>query len=207
MRYSIIFALFAALLMAGCAEVPVPIDLGPGEPSPGEEEVVCRTVTEEVPVTEEVCEEISYTEEVCEKRSLDYTVTHLPKTDLCIRDSYCVGEPLGECPGCSEAMTRCIMVIKNEDAEKAGTWTVGAEYKLGTYGFIKDPITKTIKAGEEFSFDFYQIYQPGTPVYSASCEVFVIDEPIIDDCHDETRTMFECEDVTTMKTTEKEVCE
>ena len=205
MRYLIIFALLAALLMAGCAGPPMELVPGPGPEE--EEEPVCRTVTEEVPVTEELCEEISYTEETCEKRALEYTATRLPKTDLCIEDSYCVGEPLTDCPGCSKAMTRCILKIKNEDPEKAGTWTVKADYTLGNYGFEKEPITKTIQPGEEFSFDFNQIYIPGTPVFSASCEVYVSEEPVIDDCHDETRTMFECENVTTMETVETEVCE
>jgi len=99
-----------------------------------------------------------------------------------------------------------MMVITNND-DRSGTWTVGANYSLGDSGFIKDPITHTIGPNESATFDFHQIYVPGYPVNSASCELYIMDEPIIDDCHEETRIKRDCTNVTTFVTVEREVCE
>lgn len=191
------------MFLFGCA---APIEL-PFEPPPLEPEKECRMVTEERPFAGEECTNISYTEQVCEKRKLDYISAEPPVVHLCIADGPCVGSPLSECPACAKAMTRCMMVITNNDEDKSGTWRVGAEYTLGDAGFVKDPITQTIGPKESATFDFHQIYVPGQPVHSASCELYVIDEPILDDCHQETRLKRECANVTKYILVEKEVCE
>jgi hypothetical protein len=197
------FAMFVALLIAGCAE-PLPIITPEEEPEP---EVTCRTITEQIPTTEEVCEDVDYTEEVCEKKKLEYTVTDVPKLDLCIQDGDCVGEPLKDCPSCSKAMTRCRMTITNDDPEKTGFWTVGANYSFDGAGFIKDPIIASIGPGESFTFDFNQMYNPNYPVTSTTCKLAVVDEPVAEICHDETRTESVCQDVQVNETVQREVCE
>ena len=201
LRFVLISLIFAALLVAGCL-VPPDMPFVPKEP-----EKECRTVTEEVPVVEEECGDVSYTEQVCELRDLRYTATELPVTHLCISDGVCNGQPLGDCQGCSQAMSRCVLQIKNEETQKSGSWTVGANYSLGNSGFIKDPITATIGPGEVYSFDFNQIYNPGQPINSASCVLFVISDPILEECHEVTRTRQECNDVTNVRIIEREVCE
>lgn len=192
--------------MAGCIEPPIipPLE----NETPVEPPVVtCTTFTEEVPATEEVCENFSYTDEICGKKQLEYSAILLPKTHLCIQDGPCVGQPLASCPTCSKAMSRCILVVTNEDEEYSGTWTVSATFSVDQSGFIKEPITKTIAPNESFNFDFYQIYVVGSPIQAASCDLPVTSAPIVDDCHQETRIETECTNVTTTKLVEVEVCE
>lgn len=194
---------FAALFLAGCVSPPEGMPFVPAGP----EEKVCRTVSEEVPVVEQQCGDVSYTEQVCDIRELNYTSNMLPPTHLCISDTGCNGMQLGDCQGCAQAMTRCVLQITNTETQKTGTWKVGANYSLGTSGFIKDPITHTIEPGETASFDFNQIYNPGQPINSASCQLFIISKPKIEECHEETRSREECKDITTTKIVEREVCE
>lgn len=200
MRYLILFGIL--VMMVGC----VGQEVIPLEPPFEQPEKECTNVTEEIPVTHEECTNISYTEEVCERRALAYTSVEPPIVHLCVADGPCVGSLLSECPFCAKAMTRCMMVITNEDS-KRGTWKVGAKFTLGKSGFIKDPITATIEPNESATFDFQQIYVPPKPISSASCELYMVEEPVIDDCHQETRTKRECTDVTSYVTTVREVCE
>ncbi len=202
MRYLILLGIIAIFLV-GCAG---PIELPPEQP-PGEEERRCTTVTEQVPFIEEECANVSYTEQVCERKKLQYTSTSLPRVDLCISEGPCSGKPLSECPGCLNAMTRCQLVLTNNDESKSGSWTVGADFTIGNFGFVKDPITHTIGPKESATFDFHQIYNPGYPINSALCELYVLKEPVVDVCHEETRTRHECTNVTKYTTVEKEVCE
>jgi hypothetical protein len=197
-----LIGIFAALLMAGCVSPSTEVPPGK-EPAKPE----CRTVTEQVPQTKEECGELAYTEPVCGLRKLNYSITQPPRVDLCIEGPGCVGKPLGDCQACTKAMTRCIMTIKNEEEQKAGTWVVGANYSLNGAGFIKEPISSTIDPGKSFAFDFNQIYNPGSPISSAKCVLFVISDPWIEDCHEETRTKIDCRNVTTTVTVQREVCQ
>lgn len=138
---------------------------------------------------------------------LQFKVTELPKVNLCVADGPCVGYDLGTCPTCSKAMTRCVMVIENQDATATGTWTVGANFTLGAFGFNKDPISQTIGPNQTATFDFHQIYVVSQPITSATCTLAVTDNPVIDDCHQETRTKTECQNVTTQQLVQKQVCE
>jgi hypothetical protein len=160
-----------------------------------------------VPVVTEECGPVSYTEEVCGQRELEFIAIELPRVNLCVGDGPCVGNDLGECVTCSMAMTRCVMVIENTDAEKFGTWTVAANFTLGDSGFNREPITQTIGPNQTGTFDFQQIYAVNYPVTSAECHLAVSDAPIIDDCHGETRTKIECQNVTTQQKIQTEVCE
>lgn len=202
MRYLILLGLFSMLLIAGCISSPIQ---PPTQTT--EKPKTCRTITEEKPTVKEECSPVSFTETVCGIRKLPYTITHLPKVDICIDDGDCVGKPLGECTSCDKAMTRCVMTIKNDDPHKSGTWTVAANYTLGTGGFNKEPITQTIAPNETFAFDFDQIYTTGSPINSASCLVYVVDEATVEDCYEETKQKSVCRNVTTTATIQREVCE
>lgn len=205
MRQSILFGIFAMLIIAGC--VSPPTEAIPSSPAgPSEPSQECTIVMEERPVIEEECGNVSFTEQICGLRTLEYSTASVPKVDLCIADGACVGEPLGKCLACSKAMTRCMLILTNDD-DKTGTWTVSASYMLGTSGFTKEPITAAIRPGESYTYDFFQIYVPGQPINSASCELTVTNEAIIDDCHEETRTGIVCRNVTRTVLVETEVCQ
>jgi len=204
MRYALVTLLFAVVFIAGCI-TPPSTNITTPPILPGQKE--CTIVIDQEPYTELECGDVSYTDEVCVIRKLDYTATESPKVDLCISDTGCNGLPLGDCQACTQAMTRCILKIKNNEPTESGTWSVSAEYSIGDYGFIKDPITHTIEPGETLAFDFNQIYSPGKPISSASCDLNVESEPMFQDCHQETRTRQECANVTKTRPIEREVCE
>jgi hypothetical protein len=105
------------------------------------------------------------------------------------------------------AMTRCGLIITNNDLKSAGTWSVGANFTVTGGGFIMNPVSKSLAPNESYEFDFQQMYTPGSPPSSATCNVFLISAPKIDDCHDETRTTSECKDIVKYNTTQKQVCE
>jgi hypothetical protein len=199
-----IIGIILALVIAGC--VSPPGVQPPSPPNPFEKNKTCRNVTEEVSVVKEECGNVSFTEQVCGVRKLNYTATLLPKVDLCIGDGVCVGNPLGDCQECSKAMTRCVLVVYNEEPQEFGVWTVGANYTLGNFGFNKDPITQTIGPGQSYAFDFNQIYNPGQPINSASCALAVTSEPSTEECYEVTRLRPECNNVTRTVATEREVC-
>lgn len=206
MRNIIILGLLITLLMAGCVQPPV-VTPQEQEQVEEQEEEVCSTITEDVPTVVEVCEDVEYTDQVCGKRELDYTVTNVPKVDLCVRDGPCVGLPLRNCTSCSKAMTRCVLIVKNDDLKKSGTWSVSADYSVQGAGFIKEPIAQEIRPNESFAFDFFQIYVPEQPLTSATCKLWVDKAPVIDDCHEETTIKEVCENVTTVDKVTKTVCQ
>ncbi|MEW6722886.1 MAG: hypothetical protein AB1324_06510 [Candidatus Micrarchaeota archaeon] len=204
MRFILALALISAIVIAGCMGAP---QAPPEQKPPAQPAKTCRNVTEQVPFVEEECGPFSFTENVCGLRNLNYSIERVPKADLCTADGPCAGYPLSECQTCSKAMTRCVLIIKNEETLKSGEWSVGANYSLGNAGFVKDPITRTIAPGQSAAFDFDQIYTVPKPISSASCEVFVVSEPTIEDCHEETRSRTECTNVTRYNTVTREVCE
>jgi hypothetical protein len=200
-----ILGILAFLMIAGCTTTPAS---KPSEEKPQpQKNQTCRTVTEGVPVVTEECGEVAYTEQVCSVRKLNYSFKLLPQVDLCISDGGCVGKQLGDCQGCVKAMSRCIMQITNTESEKSGTWSVGANYTLGNFGFHKDPITHSIGPNETVAFDFNQIYTPGYPISSATCTLAVASEPSAEICVGHTRTTTECMNVTKTQNVSKEVCQ
>ncbi len=196
----VLAGIMAVLLVAGCVS---PLGVPSPEQQPGK---VCRNVTVQKPVVREECSQVQSTQEVCGLKKLAYAVSERPKADLCIIDGNCVGQPLSECPACTIAMTRCTLTITNGDAQKSGTWRVGANFTLTNAGFDKEPITRTIKPNESGVFDFQQIYGPGDPINSATCNIFIMDEAVVEDCHQETRPGTECRNVTTMTPVTTQVC-
>ena len=204
MKYIVLFGILAMLVLVGCVSTPV---TPPSEKPPVTTEPVCRTVTEQKTVIHEECGPVSYTEQVCGKRKLSYLATKLPVLHLCVSDGGCVGKEVTQCPACSQIMSRCTMVILNEDKTAAGTWTVAANFTLSFGGFNREPVTYVIQPNESASFDFQQFYAPGSPVRTADCSIGVVSEPVIEDCHEETRTRTECKNVTATEPVEKQVCE
>jgi hypothetical protein len=193
------------LVVSGCISPPAGQQ---GNPQPNQTaNKTCRTVIDEVPDTKEQCGDITFSEPVCNMRNLNYSVTRPPKVDLCISDGVCLGKPLGDCQGCAKAMTRCILQVHNTESQKTGSWTVGANFSIGNFGFNKDPITRTIGPNQTADFDFNQIYTPDYPINSASCSLAVISEPTIEDCIQVTRTKTECRNVTSTTKIQREVCE
>lgn len=167
----------------------------------------CRIVQETVPVVVEECGDISYTEQVCERRNLLFETVETAPIHICALSSeICGGAPLSSCASCRNAMTRCSMYIKNTNS-KTGQWTVGANFSIRNAVFAREPVTKTIAPNETILFDFQQFYDPGEPINSASCKIFIISPAILDDCREITRTKLDCVNVTKMATVEKEVCD
>jgi hypothetical protein len=191
------------LLAYGCIE-SIPLIEEPEEETP---QVVCKNVTEKVPAEFEECQDVAYTEQVCDRRELNYTISLAPIVHFCQIDGDCGGQPLSTCTGCVKAMTRCTMTIHNTEEKKSGSWSVGANFTVTGSVFSREPVTKTIEPGEGAAFDFQHFYSPGTPINSASCELFIKDKALIDECHEETRSKVECSNVTKMVSIQKEVCE
>lgn len=203
MRYLAMISLVFVLLVAGCVSKPVipTPNLTPSIPH------ICHTVTEQVPYVDLECKPVSMTNTICGIRALPYDAHPITTIHLCVTDDECVGKPLGDCQGCSRAMTRCGLLIENKDAKSSGTWTVGANFTVTGGGFMKDPVTKTLAPNESYEFDFQQMYAPGQPISSAICKVFLITAPKVDDCHDETREINDCKNVTKYTTIQKQVCQ
>jgi hypothetical protein len=199
-----ILSILAMLFVAGC--VSPPSILQPQNATPAAEKT-CHTVSEQQPYGEVECKDVSVTNQVCGLRALPYDMHNLSILHLCVDDGGCVGLPLGDCQSCTRAMTRCGLLITNDDNKSSGVWVVGANFTVTGGGFIVNPISKTLGPGESYEFDFQQMYTPGNPISSASCAVYLMSAPKVDDCHDETRTSQECLNVTKYKTVERQVCE
>ncbi|MBU0591611.1 hypothetical protein KKF81_00540 [Candidatus Micrarchaeota archaeon] len=197
----LIFSFIFTILLMGC----VGPEVTPDTPA-GQSDQTCSMVTDSQPTIEEQCGNVSFTEPVCGSRTLEYIITDVPKIDLCVADGPCVGRSISECTNCWKAMARCSILITNTDNHD-GIWVVGANYTLGNYSFIKNPISLTIRPNESQIFDFQQIYVPGSPINTAVCSLSVVSEPIIEECYEETRVTTECANVTVYVDTEKEVCQ
>ncbi len=200
MKYIILLMSFLAFGCLG-SDSGIPII------EPPQQEPVCHTVTEMVPVVIEECGEVAYTEEVCERRELEYNTSMASISHICsLSDEGCGGTNLSNCSSCSKAVTRCTLEITNLDKRKSGEWTVGATFVSGKATFSREPITKTIDPEESQFFDFQQFYDPGAPINSATCKLVVTDVPVVEDCQDVTKTRNDCSNVTKMVEVSKEVC-
>jgi hypothetical protein len=204
LRFVLVVPLIAMLVIAGCVTPPI-VGTQPGANASAEKK--CHTVSEQQPYLEESCNDVSVTKPVCGTRALPYDMKNISILHLCVDDHNCVGNPLGDCQVCTRAMTRCGTIITNKDNKSSGTWVMGANFTVTGGGFIRDPVSKTLGPGESYEFDFQQMYTPGNPISSASCNVYLVSAPKVDDCHDETRVTKECQNVTKYKTVERQVCE
>jgi hypothetical protein len=202
-----VILLLSILLVFGCVSSPIDLPILEDEHTPQETPKVCRNVTDLVPQVVEECGEVSYTEEECGKRKLEYNSSMNPISHLCWIDGDCGGKPLSTCTSCLKAATRCTLKLTNNDEKKSGTWTVGANFTQSNSLFSRDPVTKTIGPGETGVFDFQHFYDPGKPINSANCVLFVKTEAEVDDCIQITRTRQECTNVTTNVEVQRQVCE
>ncbi len=201
---SLIGLLLGILLIAGC------ISQSTTTPTPTPEVkltgTTCTNTTTETPIVTSQCDNVSYTEQVCQMRNLEYSITSKTKVDLCIASDSCSDTPLNDCHTCTRAMTRCTITVQNNDPKQTGDWTVGANFTLFNAGFIKNPQTLTILPTHNATFDFFQIYSLGYVQSAATCDLYVVNPPLINDCHQETRNKIVCNNVTTMQTTTQQVC-
>ncbi len=189
----------AILLVAGCVSSPS------GQPSASNASN-CTNVSTQVPYQESNCTNLSVTTQVCGTRALQYHMVNVTRIDLCVSDGSCTGLPLSQCTACSRAMTRCGLIITNDDANESGTWVVGANFTVSGGGFINNPVSKSLAPNQSSEFDFQQMYTLGPSPNSATCDVFLVSAPIVDDCHGETRMQTECTNVTVYNETETQIC-
>jgi len=203
LKYLILIGLVSIILLAGCTTPPVTPPAQQTQP-PAK---VCHNETNQVTQVHEECGPVSYTIQVCGSRMLPYEAIALPLIHICSTDGPCSGGLLSNCTWCTKAMTRCMMTIHNLDKQSAGDWTVGANYTVTGGQFIKEPQTLTIGPNQTGVFDFNQFYNPGDPISSASCLIYVMSDPTIEDCHDETRTRNECVNITDIVPVTKTVCQ
>jgi hypothetical protein len=198
-----ILIVLGILIIAGCVSTP--------QAQPSQNQTVpkasCRNVTEQQPYITEVCNDIQVTKQVCGMRDIPYDYHKMTTINLCLSDGNCSGKPLGDCQVCTTAMTRCGIIITNNDKQASGAWGVAANFTVKGGGFNMNPVTKVIAPNESAEFDFQQMYTPGNPISSANCVVGLVSAPKVDDCHDETRIASECENVTKYKQVDKQVCE
>ena len=118
----------------------------------------------------------------------------------------CFGQNPQFCTPCDSATTRCIMNITNNENVNSGQWFVGANFTWLKVVTTKVPISKEIRPGQQDSFDFSQIYNPGLHGDVAICSVYITQVPQISDCHQETRQRTDCQNVTTYRNVSREVC-
>ncbi|MFH1520481.1 MAG: hypothetical protein ABID61_02440 [Candidatus Micrarchaeota archaeon] len=166
----------------------------------------CRIIQTDKPVTTEECVNYTKTSTDCNERQMYYSILSLSKNTLCTADGSCAGKSIENCGKCSTAMTRCIMTINSDEQKESGTITVGANFTLPSGAFLKEPISKTFNHGTNDTFDFYQIYNPGNPINTADCNLYVIGIPTVNECNDITKIVSDCKPVTRIEKIQTEIC-
>lgn len=169
----------------------------------------CKTVVTQQPYTEQVCQNVSKMEEICQTRELNYSMSKINKTELCVEKNLCVNwYQNGSCISyyCSKGMTRCKATLTNLDLRKAGTWSVNADFIINGSIFQKTPIKKTILPKESAVFDFSQFYDMDLNQKKPICKIFVVSPAKLQDCSFITKILEECSNVTKYKEVKKQVC-
>jgi len=168
----------------------------------------CKIVKEEVPSVEKVCKNITVSTQNCSKRELKYTASAVKEYDICMEGDGCTGKNLSECLySCDRANKRCVLEITNND-NIPGSWTVSGKIEQGKTVFVKEPQTKEIEPGQTMAFEFIQIYGiPDNRPTTATCSITVSSLAYADECKTITTTNEECENITTIKIVEREICE
>lgn len=207
MTKNIIIAILFTLILLGCTSQQPPPTPTPSQQQPIIVSPNCRLVSEEVPSIREVCENnVGRTETVCSKKSLSYELNYYDQINICTADGDCAGKDISSCSSCKRIMSRCQLNVTNKDPLNAGNWGVRANFTVNGRIFEKEESVKTIGPLKTETFDFYQIYDPYGSISIAQCNLMISSPPIIDECHDETRTVSVCRNVTESKTIQKEVC-
>lgn len=205
LKYPVLLVLISALLITGCISTPPFQQTNP--PTQTTTQPNCTTTIQQIPVITQQCNNVSVTTPVCGMRKLPYTVTDVPKVDLCISDGACDGQPLSKCTAnCTKAMTRCELLITNNDKNESGTWSVIANFTFGNNGFIKNPINQTIAPNASGLFDFNQLYDLNYPVSSADCSLSIILNATVNDCQQITTMQNQCNNATTYQNVSKQTC-
>ncbi|MFH1784812.1 MAG: hypothetical protein ABH842_00115 [Candidatus Micrarchaeota archaeon] len=194
-----VFGILVIFLFFGCI---IPSDEQPLEIQP---QPVCKTVIKQHTFTRVDCQNISTTSNICSERPMNYSILSITKSNLCTAGN-CAGLPLYDCMDCGAAMTRCIMTVKNNEATQSGVIEMGAEFTFPSGAFIKNPVSKTLKAGENTTFDFYQSYSLSTQFSTPECTLSVVEEPLIEECVDITTYDSICNPVTVTEPVETIVC-
>lgn len=197
--------LFVLGFFFGCISV-LDSDLAPG---PGPAQETCRTITVQEPYIEEVCEDVVVLEDVCKTIDLDYSLSQVNKTQLCVEKALCVSwYSNGTCmvSYCSRGMTRCQATLTNLDPQKEGTFGVSAAFTLGTSVFQKNEILRKILPNDSATYDFNQFYTMDINQAVPVCDVFVTSGARLQDCKTESRVFTECANVTKYLEVEKEIC-
>ena len=172
----------------------------------------CRTVITQVPYTESVCQNVSKMEQVCANKELNYSLSGINMTFICVEQTLCVNYlQNGSCAPlslyCSKGMTRCRATLINLDDQKAGIWSVGANFTLDGSVFGKNPESVTLLPNVSYVFDFEQFYEMDINQKKASCSIFVSSPAILQDCNYITTMTESCQNQTKYKETEKQVCD
>lgn len=199
---------FALMLVLGCIS-PVPPFQPPENVTVSSIVPSCKTVITSESYNDTVCQDVSKMEEVCSIRELNFTVSNIVKTELCINQDLCaVSDAFGNCIVyyCSRGTTRCSVNITNTDPQKIGEWSVVGIFKIDSATLNQNPVTKRILPLETTNFDFQLLYDMDINQKKPTCNVSVIAAPKTQDCTFVTRLNEECQQVPKYRDVEKQVC-
>ena len=198
------FGIIAFLIFAGC--VAPPPTLPPvGLPSPVVQKN-CTTIEKDVPVPKYDCTNYTVTTNVCDERPMNYSILQLSKITICSTDGACSGMPISNCDECSTALTRCALTIKSNEDSFVGAMTVSANFTLPSGAFGHPSQVKTLDPGDNATFNFNQFYNPGHPITSADCNIYVVGKPTVQDCKTLTRIESDCKQKTVIEKVPVEIC-
>lgn len=170
----------------------------------------CTNVSVQEPYMVEECQNVSRMEEVCVTRELNFSMSEVEETRLCVQKELCVNWlPDGTCVTkyCSKGMTRCKVNITNLDPQKAGEWIVSANFTVDGNTFKKNSIKKTMLPQESAVFNFEQFYDMDINQKIAKCKIFVSEPTKLQDCSFITKLDEECSNTTKYKEVIKQICE
>jgi|GEM_PF-2008423 len=199
------FLVFLGILF-GCLSTPFQNPLPSLQPNATPS---CNTVVTQEPYQGQVCQNITKSDEVCAIRELNYSLGRVTKTELCTDNSLCVNRlPDGTCVTsyCSQGMTRCMANLSNLDAQKSGTWYVGANFSIDGTVFDKNPIKADLLPLETQVMDFDLSYSMDINQKKPVCAIFIGTPARIQDCSLVARTVVDCQNVTQYRNVSKEVC-
>jgi len=198
--------LFVLGIFFGCIS-----NLAPPIQLPAQNETTeCKNITVKEPYVSEVCQNVSKMEQVCATRELNYSLSEINKTVLCIERNLCVNYySNGSCATwyCSKGMVRCKMTLTNLDSQKAGSWSMGANFTLDGNVFQKNIETETLLPNESAVYDYYQLYTMDINQKNAVCNIFVTEPAKLQDCISVSKAAVECKNITGYKDVSTQECQ
>ena len=154
MKYILAICLIAIFLFGCTSQSEQPVQQEQQKP-------VCKTMTKQQTVTRSVCQNLSKTSTVCNERSMNYSILSSTTSTICTSGA-CSGISLYDCMDCSGAMTRCMSTVKSNEKNSSGIIEMAANFTFPNGAFVKNPVSHTIKPGQNTTFDFYQSYSLAT---------------------------------------------